>query len=110
MERKWVIGIIVVLVLIAIGFYAYSITGNAINVVRVCDDSDVTLKYKDGLNYYEAGTVSYSIHEKEIYIDRSDYCVDSGLLKEYQCVKTIGGKKIRPITYKCRCADGACIE
>lgn len=101
-KDKLILGsIVAVICLVA---FTAGLTGRAVMVS--CTDSD-----RGDLNMneiYEQGTIA-GISNNNMEFDRTDYCVNSGYLKEYGC------NREKPTRYESRlvicengCFDGAC--
>jgi len=105
MNKKLIIWIIVILILLAVVYFVYAIlTGGAnagtglASLKASCIDSD------DGQNYAVQGVISKGGNSN------TDICTAATVLKEYYCSNNI----IKSIKYTCpvgyKCSNGACIS
>jgi len=72
-----------------------------------CSDSDVSLEYDDGINYYTTGIVKYANKEYSY----TDYCFSRGTgpekyVNEYYCL----ADNIESKDYNCAKEDMSCVE
>tara|TARA_Y100000310_G_scaffold322858_1_gene382444 strand:+ start:777 stop:1073 length:297 start_codon:yes stop_codon:yes gene_type:complete len=98
MERKVVVGIVIIIIIILLGFAIYSFTGAYItNAPLSCADSD------NGRNFDIKGQVTNQ--EGKVF---EDNCVEKTIVKEYYC----DSNAVRSTRYGCPgdCVDGICVE
>jgi len=103
MEKKVLVTIVAVVVVLALVFAVYNFTGQA--VLGECIDSDADSEHPDGDNPEVKGTATYSNRD----IEYEDYCVRKGVLNEYYC----HGVRVAVREVHCDnnvCTYGACTE